>query len=141
MKIEYDPEADALYIQIREAHADDNIDIEEGVTVDVDEHRHIVGVEILDASKRLSPSDLTNITIQRLPLETTIPWEPPTNPPDFFHTRVRSYLVLRSFPDAATSAFNRPASSFRSWAARSTWRVEAMFWVEACWMFCIATAT
>ncbi len=73
MKIEYDPEADALYIQIREAHADDNIDIEEGVTVDVDEHRHIVGVEILDASKRLSPSDLTNITIQKLPLETTIP--------------------------------------------------------------------
>ena len=73
MKIEYDPEADALYIQIREAHADDNIDIEEGVTVDVDEQRHIVGVEILDASKRLSPSDLTTITIQRLPLETTIP--------------------------------------------------------------------
>jgi uncharacterized protein YuzE len=73
VKIEYDPEADALYIQIREAQADDNIDIEEGVTVDVDEHRHIVGVEILDASKRLSPSDLTNITIQKLPLETTIP--------------------------------------------------------------------
>ena len=73
MKIEYDPEADALYIQIREAHPDDNIDIEEGVTVDVDEHRHIVGVEILDASKRLSPSDLTSITIQKLPLETTVP--------------------------------------------------------------------
>jgi uncharacterized protein YuzE len=73
MKIEYDPEADALYIQIREAHPDDNIDIEEGVTVDVDKDGHIVGVEILDASKRLSPSDLTNITIQKLPLETTIP--------------------------------------------------------------------
>ena len=72
MKIEYDPEADALYIQIREAHADDNIDIEEGVTVDVDEHRHIVGVEILDASKRLSPSDLTNITIEKLPLDDSV---------------------------------------------------------------------
>jgi uncharacterized protein YuzE len=73
VKIEYDPEADALYIQLREAHPDDNIDIEEGVTVDVDKDGHIVGVEILDASKRLSPSDLTNITIQKLPLETTIP--------------------------------------------------------------------
>ena len=71
MKIEYDPEADALYIQIREARADDNIDIEEGVSVDVDENRHIVGVEILDASKRLSPSDLSSITIQKLPLEAT----------------------------------------------------------------------
>jgi uncharacterized protein YuzE len=73
VKIEYDPEADALYIQIREAHADDNIDIEEGVTVDVDKNKHIVGLEILDASKRLSPSDLSSIIIKKLPLETTLP--------------------------------------------------------------------
>ena len=73
MKIEYDPEADALYIQIREAHPSDNIDIEDGVTVDVDERGHIVGLEILDASKRLSPSDLTSITIEKLPLEITTP--------------------------------------------------------------------
>lgn len=73
MKIEYDPEADALYIQIREAHPNDNIDIEEGVTVDVDEHGHIVGLEILDASKRLSPSDLTSISIEKLPLEVATP--------------------------------------------------------------------
>jgi uncharacterized protein YuzE len=73
VKIEYDPEADALYIQIREAHPNDNIDIEEGVTVDVDEHGHIVGLEILDASKRLSPSDLTCISIEKLPLEVATP--------------------------------------------------------------------
>jgi uncharacterized protein YuzE len=73
VKIEYDPEADALYIQIREAHPNDNIDIEEGVTVDVDEHGHIVGLEILDASKRLSPSDLTSISIEKLPLEVATP--------------------------------------------------------------------
>lgn len=73
MKIEYDPEADALYIQIREAHADDNIDIEDGVSVDVDEQKHIVGIEILDASKRLSPSDLSSITIEKLPLEAPLP--------------------------------------------------------------------
>ena len=71
MKIEYDPDADALYIQIRSATADDNIDIEDGVTVDIDVDRHIVGVEILDVSKRLSPSDLFSITIQKLPLEAT----------------------------------------------------------------------
>jgi uncharacterized protein YuzE len=73
VKIEYDPEADALYIQIREAHPSDNIDIEEGVTVDVDERGHIVGLEILDASKRLSPSDRTSITIEKPPLEITTP--------------------------------------------------------------------
>jgi len=73
VRIEYDPEADALYIQIREARADDNIDIEEGVTVDIDENKHIVGLEILDASKRLSASDLSSIVIQKLPLEMTTP--------------------------------------------------------------------
>lgn len=73
MKIEYDPEADALYIQIREARVDDNIDIEDGVSVDVDEGGHIVGVEILDASKRLSASDLSSIVIHRLPIEAVVP--------------------------------------------------------------------
>jgi uncharacterized protein YuzE len=69
LRIEYDKEADALYIQLREALVEDNIDIEEGVTVDLDEKRHIVGIEILDASKKLSLEDLVNITIQNLPVE------------------------------------------------------------------------
>jgi uncharacterized protein YuzE len=69
LKIEYDKEADALYIQLRESYVDDNIDIEEGVTVDLDEKRHIVGIEILDASKRLSLKDIINISIENLPVE------------------------------------------------------------------------
>ncbi|OGL39378.1 MAG: hypothetical protein A3C43_04990 [Candidatus Schekmanbacteria bacterium RIFCSPHIGHO2_02_FULL_38_11] len=69
MKIEYDKEADALYIQLREAYVSDNIDIEEGITVDLDEKRHIVGIEVLDASKKLSLKDLVNITIENLPIE------------------------------------------------------------------------
>jgi len=69
LRIEYDKEADALYIQLREASVEDNIDIEEGVTVDLDEERHIVGIEILDASKKLSLEELVNITIQNLPVE------------------------------------------------------------------------
>jgi uncharacterized protein YuzE len=71
VKIEYDPEADALYIQLREVDAADNIDIEEGVSVDVDAERHIVGLEIFEASKRLTAADLSIITIQRFPLEPT----------------------------------------------------------------------
>ena len=69
MRIEYDKEADALYIQLREVSVDDNIDIEEGVTIDLDEEKHIVGIEILDASKKLSLKDLINITIENLPIE------------------------------------------------------------------------
>jgi uncharacterized protein YuzE len=69
MKIEYDKITDALYIQLKEAYVDDNIDIEEGVSIDVDEKRHIVGIEILDASKILSLKDIVNITIENLPIE------------------------------------------------------------------------
>ncbi len=69
MKIEYDREADALYIQLREAYVDDNIDIEEGITVDLDEKRHVIGIEILDVSEKLKLSDLVNISIENLPLE------------------------------------------------------------------------
>ena len=69
MRIEYNKEADALYIQLREVYADDNIDLEEGITIDLDENRHLVGIEILDASKKLSLSDMANITIENIPLE------------------------------------------------------------------------
>jgi len=69
LKIEYDKEADALYIQLREAYVDDNIDIEEGITIDLDEKRNIVGIEILDASRKLSLKDIVNITIENLPVD------------------------------------------------------------------------
>ncbi len=69
MKIEYDKEADASYIQLREANVNDNIDIEDGVTIDLDGKKHIVGIEILDASKKLSLKDIVNIPIENLPVE------------------------------------------------------------------------
>ena len=69
MRIEYDREADALYIQLREVYVEDNIDIEDGITIDLDEKRHVVGIEVLDASKKLSIKDMANITIESLPLE------------------------------------------------------------------------
>ena len=69
MKIEYSKDIDALYIKLREAKITDSRDIEEGVTVDLDENGHIVGLEILDASEKLDISDIVNISIENLPLE------------------------------------------------------------------------
>lgn len=69
MKIEYSKGVDALYIRLREAKIVDSRDIEEGVTIDLDEKGHIVGIEILDASERLKLSELVNISIENLPLE------------------------------------------------------------------------
>ncbi|MDO8746229.1 MAG: DUF2283 domain-containing protein, partial [Thermodesulfovibrionales bacterium] len=69
MKIEYSKYVDALYIKLREAKIADSMDIEEGVTGDLDENGHIVGIEILDASEKLELSELVNISIENLPLE------------------------------------------------------------------------
>lgn len=52
MRITYDPEVDALYIALREGVADDSVDIEDGVTIDLDADGHILGVEVLDARRR-----------------------------------------------------------------------------------------
>jgi uncharacterized protein YuzE len=66
MKITYDPEADALYIGIREVRPADSVDIEEGVTADLDSEGHIIGLEILDASKRMTLEELTNVSYENL---------------------------------------------------------------------------
>jgi uncharacterized protein YuzE len=66
MKITYDPEADALYIALRDVAASDSADIEDGVSADLDSEGHIVGVEILDASKRLTPEELANVHYENL---------------------------------------------------------------------------
>ena len=57
MKIPYDPEADVLYIALRDVPAEDVVDVEEGVAVDLDKDGHIMGVEILDAGEKLTPEE------------------------------------------------------------------------------------
>lgn len=44
MKIEYSKDISALYIKIRDAKIVDSMDVEKGVTVDIDEKGHIVGI-------------------------------------------------------------------------------------------------
>jgi len=61
MKIEYSKEADALYIKLRDARIVDSEDLEEGITVDLDNEGHIVGIEILDAHEKVNRTDLLKI--------------------------------------------------------------------------------
>lgn len=66
MKITYDPQADALYIELRDTQAHDNVDIEEGVSADLDTAGHVIGFEILDASKRLTPTEIHSLHVENL---------------------------------------------------------------------------
>ena len=69
MRIEYDSDVDALYVQFKDVTPDDNVDLEEGVTVDLDDEGHIVGLEILDAAERFGLESLLNVSIENLFLE------------------------------------------------------------------------
>ena len=66
MRIEYDAEADALYIRFREGKPAENRDLEDGVMVDLDGQKHLIGIEILDVSHRFPPETLATITVQNL---------------------------------------------------------------------------
>jgi uncharacterized protein YuzE len=54
MKISYDKEADAAYIQLSEDLPLSAIEAGDGIHIDLTADKHIVGIEILDASKKIS---------------------------------------------------------------------------------------
>ena len=66
MRIEFDPEADALYIRFLDTKPVDNRDLEDGLTVDLDDQKRLIGIEILDVSHRFPPETLATITVQNL---------------------------------------------------------------------------
>jgi len=70
MRIEYDREADALYIQIQEKYVAKTKEVEEGVLLDFDESAKLIGIEILAATKRFALSDIVNLQVENLPVET-----------------------------------------------------------------------
>ncbi len=72
MKITYDPEVDALYIQLRDSvQIVEGVDVEEGVVADLDCDGHIIGFEVLDASDRLTPEELSTLSYENLVSEKT----------------------------------------------------------------------
>jgi len=68
VRISYDPQADALYIELRTVPPADSVDLEEGVTADLDAEGRVVGLEVLDATERLGPDALASVALERLPL-------------------------------------------------------------------------
>jgi uncharacterized protein YuzE len=53
MKVRYDPEADVLSILLSEAPVEESDEDKPGVILDYDKSGNVVGLEILDASKRM----------------------------------------------------------------------------------------
>jgi len=53
MKISYDKEADAAYLKLSDGRPSGVVEMAEGVNLDVTEDGKIVGIEILDAAKKI----------------------------------------------------------------------------------------
>ena len=68
MKIEYDKEADAIYIQIQEKEVATSREIEDGVIIDFDEDKKVIGFEVLNASKKFNFNDIATLNIEKFPL-------------------------------------------------------------------------
>ena len=56
MKIEYDPEVDALYVRLTESKIIESEQVQPGIVLDFDEAGKVVGLEVLNASKRQTPA-------------------------------------------------------------------------------------
>ena len=69
MKLNYYPETDSLYIDLSEKPSVDSVEISEGIVVDYDSEGNIVGIDIDNASKKLS---LKKLTINKLPFKQEI---------------------------------------------------------------------
>ena len=54
MKVRYDAEADAIYIRLGKQKPDGVVELSEGVNLDTTSENRIVGIEILNASKKMN---------------------------------------------------------------------------------------
>lgn len=52
MRIEYDPKVDALYVRLNDSAIIESEQVQPGIILDFDVSGKVVGVEVLNASKR-----------------------------------------------------------------------------------------
>jgi uncharacterized protein YuzE len=52
MKLEYDQQADAMYIRLRQAKVAESEEVRPGVVLDFDAQGQVLGIEMLDVSQR-----------------------------------------------------------------------------------------
>jgi uncharacterized protein YuzE len=66
MKLTLDPEADALYLRLGDTPIVDSEEVRAGVILDYDSHDNVVGVEMLNLSKRAPKADLQRLLFESL---------------------------------------------------------------------------
>ena len=66
MEINYDKEADAVYIEFQKGEFAKNMKIDDFTIIDLDKKGNILGIEILEVSKRIPIESLSEINVKNL---------------------------------------------------------------------------
>ncbi|MEK6915031.1 MAG: DUF2283 domain-containing protein [Nanoarchaeota archaeon] len=66
MEITYDKEADAIYIEFRSGEFAKNKKIDDFTIIDLDKDSNILGIELLNVSKRIPLKSLSQINVKNL---------------------------------------------------------------------------
>ena len=66
MRLEYDSQADALYISLQKKYVSKSKEVEPGVVVDLDKKGSVVGIEILDVSKTIRQPELMQFSVKNV---------------------------------------------------------------------------
>ncbi|HLC65637.1 MAG TPA: DUF2283 domain-containing protein [Candidatus Nanoarchaeia archaeon] len=66
MEISYDKEADAMYIEFRKGGFARNKKVDDLTIIDLDKKGNLLGIEILDASKRIPKNSLSKVNVRNL---------------------------------------------------------------------------
>lgn len=66
MKITFDKEADAMYIEVSGEEFAKNKKIDSETIIDLDKKGKIIGIELLNVSKRMAKDFLSDIRVQNL---------------------------------------------------------------------------
>jgi len=66
MEISYDKKADAMYIEFRKGEFVRNRKIDDFAIIDLDKDENILGIELLDVSKRIPIESLSEVNVKNL---------------------------------------------------------------------------
>ena len=66
MEITYDKEADAIYIEFRSGEFAKDKKIDDFTIIDLDKDSNILGIELLNVSKRIPLKSLSQINVKNL---------------------------------------------------------------------------
>jgi len=65
MKIQYDKQADAMYIYLKEkGKIEETVKVNENIFVDVDKKGNIIGIELLEISKQVPQKEINKISME-----------------------------------------------------------------------------